>query len=158
MSQSPRISSCRPENLTLFHYGELDSAGRLQVEEHLQGCAACRKELAELRSDLGMLPKKDLDFSPRQIREFNQRVSRLRPLHRWPLRPAVGWSLAAATAVLLVMTLKSPVPEWLPVDQGTSPQISESPKSLPDPELLLNMELIENLDLLQELEGMGTRG
>jgi anti-sigma factor RsiW len=147
-------SSCRPEDLTLLHYGELDAADRLRVEEHLQGCSVCRRELAELRSALEALPKREAEFSPEEIRAFNERVSRrLRPKSRQLLKPAFGWSFAAAAAVLLMVTLRSPTPG----PQKSLPEVVEMER-LPEPELLLNLELLENLDLLQELEGTGRRG
>lgn len=158
MNKPSEHSSCRPENLILFHYGELDVADRLRVEEHIQGCAACRRELAELRSALEVLPKGEPEFSPAEIRAFNERVSRrLRPRSRQLLGPALGWSFAAAAAVLLVtLYLPAPGPQRPPLE--VTLQTGGEMERLPEPELLLNLELLENLDLLQELEGTGIRG
>jgi anti-sigma factor RsiW len=152
-------SLCRPESLTLFHYGELETADRLGVEKHLQGCAACRRELAQLRSTLEILPKRAPEFSPGEIRAFNERVvRRIRPRPRQSFRPAFGWSLAATAAVLLMVTLHSPTPAPQQPSPEMALQTDAEIERLPEPELLLNLELLENLDLLQELEETGISG
>jgi anti-sigma factor RsiW len=154
-STSPR---CSLENLTLFHYGELEEAERLRVENHLQQCVACRRELEQLRSTLAKLPPEEREFSAEELRAFHQRLNRrLGSRQRLPLRPAVGWSLAAATAVLLLVTLHAPSPPSGPAPPGAT-QVGDVTRRLPDPELLLNMELLEKLDMLQELEGPGVSG
>ena len=43
------------EDLALFALGELADSERQEMEEHLQTCAACRRELQALRGDLGLL-------------------------------------------------------------------------------------------------------
>ena len=43
------------ENLPLYALGELEGEERLSLEQHLQGCADCRKELEQLRGDLALL-------------------------------------------------------------------------------------------------------
>lgn len=43
------------ENLPLYALGELEGEERLSLEQHLEGCADCRKELEQLRGDLAML-------------------------------------------------------------------------------------------------------
>ena len=85
MNKPSEQYTCRPENLILFFYGELNATERLQVEGHLKGCAACRKELEQLRTFLEVLPKKRLKISPGEISSFNERVSRR--LHSKPKRP-----------------------------------------------------------------------
>lgn len=150
---------CRPENLTLYHYGELEPSDRARVESHLLECAACRHELAQLQSVLEVLPKRKPEFSPQEIRTFNARVNRR--LHRRFRRffePSLGWSLAASTAVLLMMILYAPAPGPQQSSTKVTRQISGEIERLPDPELLLNLELLENLDLLQELEETGIHG
>jgi hypothetical protein len=77
--------------------------------------------------------------------------------HR-PLGPALGWSLAAATAALLLLTLHSPTPPPQQPPAEVALQTDGEMERLPEPELLLDLELLENLDLLQELEGTGISG
>ncbi len=43
------------EDLALYALDEPTGAERREIEEHLQTCAACRRELQALRSDLGLL-------------------------------------------------------------------------------------------------------
>jgi len=43
------------EDLALYALGELAGADRQELEEHLETCAACRRELRALRADLGLL-------------------------------------------------------------------------------------------------------
>lgn len=159
MNNPSEKDACRPQWLTLYHYGELEGDDLLLLEKHLQGCAVCRQELAEMRSVLDTLPKGESPFSAGEIRTFEERVCRrLRARNRLPLRPALGWSLAAATAVLLMVILHEPAP----VPQQPSPEMAlqrtGEMEGLPETELLLNLELLENLDLLQELEGTGLSG
>jgi len=145
---------CSPENLTLFFYGELDATEHRQVERHLKECAACRKELAQLRTMLENLPEKQLKISQAEILSFNKRVtSRIRPRYNRPFRPVMGWSLAGAVlAALLFVTFRPPMPD----QNQSSPtmplhMISEF-NEMPEAEMLLNLELLQNLDMLQELE------
>ncbi|WP_027715015.1 zf-HC2 domain-containing protein [Desulfuromonas sp. TF] len=159
MNNPHEDSPCLRENMTLFHYGELERADRLGMEKHLQGCSACRRELALLRSTLKILPKREPEFSPGEIRAFNERVvRRIRPRLRQSFRPAFGWSLAATAAVLLMVTLHSPAPAPQQPSQEMALQTDAEIERLPEPELLLNLELLENLDLLQELEETGISG
>jgi len=43
------------ENLALYALEELTGAERVAFEEHLETCAACRRELQNMRGDLGLL-------------------------------------------------------------------------------------------------------
>jgi len=51
MSAHPQFA----DDLALFALGALDPAQRAVVEEHVQGCAACRRELENLRGDMALL-------------------------------------------------------------------------------------------------------
>jgi anti-sigma factor RsiW len=153
MNQLSEQYACRPENLILFHYGELDATKRLQVKQHLMECGACREELAQLRAMLGILPKKQLNISPEEIRSFTERVNQsLHPRLNPFFRPVLGWSFAAAAAAALLLLMLPP--ERVP--QQPSPAVSLQTGSelntMLEAEMLLNLELLQNLDLLQELE------
>jgi len=155
MNKSCEQYTCRPENLILFFYGELDAAERLQVEGHLKGCASCRNELEQLRTFLEILPKNQLNISPQEIVSFNEKVNRqLRRRPRRSFSPVMGWSLgAAAIAALLLLTMRPPIPEQkLPPISAKSLQMVSELDRMPETEMLLNLELLQNLDLLQELE------
>ncbi len=43
------------DDLALYALGELAGNDRQEMEEHLETCAACRRELQALRGDLGLL-------------------------------------------------------------------------------------------------------
>ena len=43
------------DDLALYALDELTGVERQELEDHLQGCAACRRELHALRGDLGLL-------------------------------------------------------------------------------------------------------
>ena len=43
------------DDLALYALEELAGAERQEIEEHLESCAACRRELQALRGDLGLL-------------------------------------------------------------------------------------------------------
>lgn len=43
------------DDLTLYALGELAGADRQELEQHMETCASCRRELQALRSDLGLL-------------------------------------------------------------------------------------------------------
>ncbi|HKD86707.1 MAG TPA: anti-sigma factor [Terriglobales bacterium] len=43
------------DDLALYALGELSGSDRQQLEEHLQSCAACRRELQALRGDMALL-------------------------------------------------------------------------------------------------------
>lgn len=152
-------SSCPPtRDLTLYHYRELNTIENRQMEEHLQRCDICRRELERLEATLALLPKEEASFSEAELRSFRQRLNRrLRARQRRPLRPAVGWSLAAATAILLLVTLRYPSPAPHSPTPGVA-RLSSAPQQLPDTELLLNMDMLEKLDLLQQLADSETNG
>ena len=43
------------EDLALYALGTLDPESRLALEEHLEECASCRRELEQLRGDMALL-------------------------------------------------------------------------------------------------------
>ncbi len=43
------------DDLTLYALGEIDADARQEMEQHLASCPACRRELQQLRADLGLL-------------------------------------------------------------------------------------------------------
>ena len=52
------------EDLTLYALGEMSAAGRQEMQQHLASCAACRRELQQLRGDLGLLALSALGPAP----------------------------------------------------------------------------------------------
>ncbi len=156
MTRQAQPSSCQPEQLLLYHYAELDGPSRLQVEQHLQHCTACRSELAELQKMLKAVPTTAPELSPTEVHRFNARVlERVQPRRRRFFRPALGWALAGATAVLITLSLRQEIPTPGPGQARAPLKMAAEQDALPDLELLQNLELLENLDLIQQLEKLG---
>ena len=155
---SPR-PTCRPQDLTLYHYGELEEPERLQLERHLQECGDCRRQLEELRSTLALLPQAAPEPAAAEVRAFNQRLlEKLEPRRTRRLSPVWGWSFATAAAALLLVTLGPLRPTSHQPPAGVALHGAGGAGQVPDAELLLNLDLLENLDMLQQLEGAGIQG
>ena len=100
------------ERLLDFVYGELAAQARAEVSAHLAGCERCSKEIESLqgtRSALRALPEEDppADLTARLMHEAARPRTvgaRLRALlGAFTLHP--GWSLGAATAVVLLLSM-----------------------------------------------------
>jgi len=100
------------EDLALYAIGSLQGDERIALEKHLEGCADCRRELDQLRSDAVLLALSPAGPTPPQ--RARQRL--MNAVTREPRAPvalpsrriipwwsAVGW--AAAAAMLLVVAL-----------------------------------------------------
>jgi hypothetical protein len=98
--------------LVAYLYGEIDTAARRRVDEHLRICPACAAEaegLGFVRQALGEWepPEVDLGFviAPRaQVVDAPQYTAGdvIRPARWWPLPAQPSWALQAAAAVLLL--------------------------------------------------------
>jgi putative zinc finger protein len=89
---------CDTELLVGYLYNDLADADRVRVETHLRTCAACRDELASLRSvraDLTSWAPPEPDFGFRIVRG-----SREAP-RAWRARLAPAFGLAAAATLVL---------------------------------------------------------
>lgn len=97
----------------------LSESERAEFEDHLAQCAACRKEVAELRETAARLGstvatpppdslKRDVMASIRRVRQLPPNESQIIPLRgrKWPLRMT---SLAAAAAAIAAIVLGSQV-------------------------------------------------
>lgn len=97
------------DNLSAWHDGEVTEGDRRRIEEHLQGCAACRRAasmLGDIRSALVESASPDV---PDRVRERAEAVVYRRVLgkSRWMARGAIaGAVLAAAAAVFLMVRPK----------------------------------------------------
>jgi hypothetical protein len=142
MTKIEPTSACPTGDLLLFHYGELDDAGELRIEQHLQQCHNCCKELDKLRKFLNLLPTAKPDLSATELRRFNSRVMSQLPRRRRLNKLALGWTLAGAVVLMLTLNL----------GQQTEPQIPAPAPLVAEQEILENLELLQNLDLLENLE------
>ena len=97
------------DDLALYALDELTGAERVAFEEHLQTCAACRRELQNMRADLGLLglsssgPQPPARSKERLLRAIANEprgvsVSAQLPVAR-PMRSS-WWSLVPAFAAL----------------------------------------------------------
>jgi anti-sigma factor RsiW len=103
------MSACQEyeEQLTLHAAGALEAPESARVQEHLAGCAACRREWEASREVLGLaaLPPPSaaeqavLEALPQQAARA-WRAEQVRKARRWRY---AGVGLAAAAAVLLVV-------------------------------------------------------
>ncbi|MEJ7651094.1 MAG: zf-HC2 domain-containing protein [Nakamurella sp.] len=106
------------ESLGWLAIGRVEDAERSRLEAHLDGCAACRAELADLVATTGRLALVDpdrLDDQPAPPADLGDRVitAALRSGHP---RRRTGWLVAAAAAVVLALGglggwLLRPVPQ-----------------------------------------------
>jgi anti-sigma-K factor RskA len=99
------------EDLALYALDELTGSERLELEGHLDTCAACRRELQALRGDLGLLglsssgpqpPARSKDRFLRAISAEPRGVSSTAPA----ARRGMGWAwIPAMAAVVLLFAL-----------------------------------------------------
>lgn len=110
------------EDLALHALGSLEGAERQALEEHLQGCASCRRDLEVLRGDLGLLaltaagPKPPARARQRLMSAIANEprragaVASTEPGKRswWSNfeRPVLGWTTAAALALVCIGLLR----------------------------------------------------
>ncbi len=102
------------EDLALYALGELAGADRQEFEAHLSTCAACRRELQELRSDLGMLalstvgpkpPERAKERLMRAIAAEPRGTSAVAPVERPQRRSSWAWIPALAALALLFIVV-----------------------------------------------------
>jgi anti-sigma-K factor RskA len=106
------------DDLALYALGSLDGAELQTLEEHLEGCASCRRELELLRGDTSLLAL--TTTGPKPPARSRQRLmagivseprlpvpvappSSLRRRSWWP---AMGWVAAAALVILCIALLR----------------------------------------------------
>ncbi|MCX6910823.1 MAG: zf-HC2 domain-containing protein [Verrucomicrobia bacterium] len=113
------MKSCKDIQAQLadFTVGALHEQERAEIERHLQGCAACQRELSVLRRTGSLLDATEPEEAPadlwqsirREIEHPNQEPARalwwetLFP-SRWPRLAYAGLAATAVVAVALVMT------------------------------------------------------
>ena len=152
------------ENLTLYVYGELDSATGRKVEKHLENCEGCRKENERLSTILNRVKEASVSpqLSPMEARAMAANISRT--LKGGPRRS--GWRQylefmpsrlipAAAMAGALIITAavvgylklnNTPGAEPVSLNQNEEIMLSDT-----DLEILDNLELLKEMDAIQKL-------
>lgn len=102
-----KCRECR--KLSDYQVGLLSSVERQALEQHLQGCASCRDELAALQRTVELLQPMPVADAPRET--WQQVQARLTPRKQHHHVPARYWvPAAAAVLLLLVVTMSLVVP------------------------------------------------
>jgi anti-sigma-K factor RskA len=101
------------EDLSLYALEALEGDERLALERHLLTCAACRRELEQLRADSALLafsaagatpPEHSRERLMKAIAKEPRRVREARPVQRRPVwRRALQWGISAATVVIVLL-------------------------------------------------------
>lgn len=102
------------DDLPLYALGALQGEERLEVERHLEGCPACRREVESLRGDMALLaltttgPKPPararqrlLDAAKREPRRVEEKTS-----HPWWL-PLPWLATVALGAIVIVLSMQN---------------------------------------------------
>jgi hypothetical protein len=131
-----KAESCRRwrESLGAYALDRLDTGERAGVEAHLEGCAACRAELASLTSIATLLPLADptrFDTAPAPPSGLGDRIAaavaaehKTTRRRRWRIGLTLGGATAAVAAALLAFVI-------LPGGGGESPEQHVTFTSLP---------------------------
>jgi anti-sigma-K factor RskA len=136
------------EDLALYGLGELTGDDQRELEQHLETCAACRRELEGLRADLGLLalsssgPKPPARAKDRLMRAIaaeprgqSVRVKAETPRTAW----SWAWIPTLAAVILLAAiaglwrsngTLRDQLAELRSRNQDQSVQLSQARKNL----------------------------
>ena len=102
------------DNLAPYALDELSGAERHELEQHLETCAACRRELQALRSDLGVLalssagpqpPSRSKDRLMRAIAAEPRGVSAPSPAPASAPQRGLWWNLIPALAALCMLLI-----------------------------------------------------
>jgi hypothetical protein len=159
----------REEDIVPYLESQLAKPERARVDAHLADCAACRTQLAELRSVMGVLdewvavePSPSFDAA---VRQRIAAVSEKMVVWEWlSLRPALG------AAVVMAVLLTGAIGLWRvspPETTGGSPEVvleqslseewieilaeEDTLTLVENQELLADYELLQQFDVLFEL-------
>src|SRR6476661_919915 len=94
------------EDLALYALGALDGQAKASLENHLAGCASCRRELEQLRGDAALLafstvgPKAPGRSKSRLMDAIAKEPRARRTSHGVNLWAALGWVAAALMIVV----------------------------------------------------------
>jgi anti-sigma-K factor RskA len=102
------------EDLALYALGSLDEDERFALEKHLEGCAACRRELDVLRGDMSLLALSVAGPVPpthsrQRLMDAIAREPRVRSASTRGWLRAVPWFAAATLAILAFVVWRSNV-------------------------------------------------
>jgi anti-sigma factor RsiW len=136
------MSCSRMENKILGYVdGRLKESERLEVEKHLDTCAACRLRVNEFRAVSSLLDELPvIEPSPAFDLRVHARVAALPVKQSWWASFMPAPRVAIAAAVLLLATV------WVGTRPNPQPQIAQE-----DVPVLENLDVLSNFDVLTEL-------
>jgi anti-sigma factor RsiW len=110
--------TCRETKNLLNAYvdGELDSAGSLGVEKHVQGCASCLTDVENLHALASEIENGGLRFTAPQRLKTNVQAA-LREANPAPTRSIFNWRWGSAVAAAVLIVVVSM--QWLKPSQET---------------------------------------
>jgi anti-sigma factor RsiW len=110
--------TCRETKNLLNAYvdGELDSAGSLGVEKHVQGCASCLTDAENLHALASAIENGGLRFMAPQRLKTNVQAA-LREANPAPTRSIFNWRWGSAVAAAVLIVVVSM--QWLKPSQET---------------------------------------
>jgi anti-sigma factor RsiW len=110
--------TCRETKNLLNAYvdGELDSAGSLGVEKHVQGCASCLTDAENLHALASAIENGGLRFTAPQRLKTNVQAA-LREANPAPTRSIFNWRWGSAVAAAVLIVVVSM--QWLKPSQET---------------------------------------
>ena len=155
----------REEDLVLFHYSDLQEPERIDLKDHLGGCAGCTAYLKELSELLPLTVKVDQPpeaFWRDYNRELRRKIDAVREKKSWRqhfavlfqprLLPAFG--VLAVLALVLTLTLGRGI--WQSHDAARDDEaLMEVLPVAENLEFFKTMDVLDNLDVL---ESMGNQG
>jgi anti-sigma-K factor RskA len=126
------------EDLALHALGALEGGERISLEEHLQECTSCRRELEQLRGDAALLalttsgPRPPARAKSRLVEAVRKEPKLGTAKSRQPWWSALGWIAAAAMVVIVAFLwnqnarLKSGAEESVALTEQQRAQLAEA--------------------------------
>jgi len=147
------------ESAVAYLSGELGPAERARIDAHLEGCAECRRAVAESRIVLATLAggrpaPPPIDWGRYQA-ELRAKVAQ-RP-RGWWLRPWPALAAAALATVVLLLTLQTPDRRLTDLATLDDTVLGARLPFLQQYRVVERLDLLENLDVIDQLDRIGTR-
>jgi anti-sigma factor RsiW len=141
------MSCARMESRILSYLdGRLKEDERLEMEKHLQACAACRLRVHEFRAVSGLLDELPrIEPSPAFDTRVHARVAAEPAKKNWWAWLAPSPRVAFAASMLLLATV------WIGSHSGVTVATNQQPVDQQDLPVLENFDVLTNFEPLTEL-------